>query len=283
MKELGYILLWRKIMESSFYTDPLCCHLAIHLLLRANHKPRKVMIGQEEVKVERGQLITGRKKLSEETGISQQSVRTNLKKLKNQNFLTNKSTNKYSLITITNYEDYQTNLTSKLTTNLTSNQPALNQQLTSNQPLTKNVKNVKNVKEITILSQIKNLLATFPSRIQGIIENYWKQVAYNNKSKRITDGRRLTLLNEIYNAYQRCKDDELFIYAMEESIARDACCIGYINAIIRKRKIQSGAYERAKTEKMLRKAKKEAEENPPTKAQLAKFEELKGKIGKPIP
>ena len=131
----GWIKLHRRITKWEWYQDSRMVHLFLHLLLIANHEPRK----WQGIIVQRGQLISGRLKLSQETGISEMTIRTCLKKLKSTNEITIKSTNRYSVITICNYETYQdSNQTTNQLTNqqLTSNQPATNQQLTSNQPAT---------------------------------------------------------------------------------------------------------------------------------------------------
>ncbi len=78
-------------------------HLFIHLLIHANSEPEK----WHGIDIKRGQLITGLYRLSEATGISMQTVRTCINRLKSTNELTIKSTNKYSIITICNYDQYQ--------------------------------------------------------------------------------------------------------------------------------------------------------------------------------
>jgi len=140
----GWIKLHRKLQSWEWYTDSYCVHLFIHLLLSANHKPRK----WRGITIEQGQLVTSRTQLSIETGISEQSIRTTLKKLKSTSELTSKPTNRFTILTIVNWASYQCD---EDPTNQLINQPA-NQQLTSNQPATnqpshKNDKNVKNEKK----------------------------------------------------------------------------------------------------------------------------------------
>lgn len=91
-------------------------------------------------------------------------------------------------------------------------------------------------KEKNILSQIDNLLGQFPTALQKDIKTYLNRVATKNKSGLITDSRKMTLLNELYNARSHCADDDLFSYALEASITHDAPNIGYINAVIRNKK-----------------------------------------------
>ena len=143
----GWISLHRKITNWEWYTDSQVLHLFIHLLLKANHRDNN----WQGITIKRGQLITGRKQLSAETGLSEQTVRTCLKKLEKSQNLTSKSTNRFSLITILNYDSYQSaqldyQPTDQPTTNqqLTSNQPATNQPLTTNNNVNKE-NNVNNV------------------------------------------------------------------------------------------------------------------------------------------
>ena len=142
----GYIKIFRKISEWEWYKDSNTLHLFFHLLLNANYKDGRFM-GHE---IKRGQIVTGRKALSIQTGLSEQSVRTSIERLKSTSELTTKSTNKFSIITLCNYNKYQndetgTNQQSNQQSNqhLTSNQPAINQQLTTSKEC-KNDKNDKN-------------------------------------------------------------------------------------------------------------------------------------------
>lgn len=136
----GWIKIHRKITEWEWYKNPNMVLLYLHLLVSANHKDNT----WQGIEVKRGQLVVGRKQLSQNTGISEQSLRTCIKRLKSTNEITIKSTNKYTIITILKYEDYQSiddKPTIKSTNKLTNNQPTTNQQLTTN----KNDKNDKNI------------------------------------------------------------------------------------------------------------------------------------------
>ena len=142
--ENGWVKLHRKLTEWQWYQDSKTLHLFLHLLLTANHQPKK----WRKIIVERGQLITGRLSLKEQTGISEQSIRTVFEKLKSTNEITIKSTNKYSIVTICNYNKYQDD---KREIN-----QATNQQLTNNQPTTNHKQECNNIrikdKDINTLS-----------------------------------------------------------------------------------------------------------------------------------
>lgn len=89
-----------------------------------------------------------------------------------------------------------------------------------------------------ISSQTERLLTLFTPILKEKIDIYISRVANKNKSKVVTVGRKLTLVTELYNSKQRCNNDQLFGEALEASISRDACCIGYVNAVIKNKKTQ---------------------------------------------
>jgi len=131
----GYIYLWRRIVDSSFYKNPNCAHLAVYLLMAARWQSSdiKILIGGQEQIIQRGQVWVGRYKLAENTGLSSRNVRTCLRTLSTIGFLTSKPTNKGTLVSICKYNDYQ-NGEIHSTSTLTSNRPATDQQPTSNRP-----------------------------------------------------------------------------------------------------------------------------------------------------
>lgn len=127
----GWVKIHRKIQDWEWYQDSKMVHLFLHFLTLANHEPGKWQ-GQQ---IETGQFITGRIELSQKTGISQQSIRTCITKLKSTSEITVKSTNKFSIITLVKWKDYQLkekSSTTKSTSYLTNEQPAINQQSTTN-------------------------------------------------------------------------------------------------------------------------------------------------------
>lgn len=127
----GYIKLHRSLLDWCWHDDPATGWLFVNLLLMANHIPSE----WRGVEIDRGQVLTGRKALSEQTGLSEQTIRTSLNRLKSTSEITINSTNKFSLITIVNYDKFQNydqNSTSNSTSILTSVQPAPNQHLTTN-------------------------------------------------------------------------------------------------------------------------------------------------------
>ena len=118
-----WIKIDRNILRWGWYKDNNTKALFIHLLLMANIKPNMFM----GVQIGRGELATSYKSLSEQTGMSVQNVRTALNHLKLTGEITSSQHSKFSVISIVNYDLYQSQLTSKLT----SSQQAANKQLTT--------------------------------------------------------------------------------------------------------------------------------------------------------
>ena len=102
---VGFIKIHRKIMEWEWYKKPNMVHLFLHLLVNANSEDK---IWQNQL-VKRGQLITGLNTLSDKTGLTVRQLRTCLERLKSTSELSVKTTNKFSIITICIYDNYNDN------------------------------------------------------------------------------------------------------------------------------------------------------------------------------
>lgn len=118
MIDEGWIKLHRRFLNWEWRDTPEMVSLFVHLLLEANHEDRK----WHGLVIQRGQIVTSRENLSKLTGLSVQQVRTCLARFEQTGEISKKSTNKYTLITVSNYDRYQVQ------------QPADNQQITNNQP-----------------------------------------------------------------------------------------------------------------------------------------------------
>ena len=143
MPELtGYIKLYRKLTKWGWYQDNVVKSLFLHFLLTASYKDFEWM-GKS---LKAGQLIAGRKKLAEELGFSERQIRTAMEKLKSTGEVTYETTNKYTIVTVVNWEDYQ--IFEETPTKCVSNErPTSDQQATNKRPHRKNNKNNKNVKK----------------------------------------------------------------------------------------------------------------------------------------
>ena len=99
----GYIKIWRKLEDSGLLQMPNTLCLFMVMLMKAVYKPCKVGMAE----LTRGQLSAGVHQLCGWTGLSTQNVRTSLNHMHKLNIITSKSTNKYTIYTFVNYNEYQ--------------------------------------------------------------------------------------------------------------------------------------------------------------------------------
>lgn len=185
MSSNGWIKLYRSILDWEWWDDTNTRALFIYCLLMANSEERQ----WRGMTIPAGSFVTSREGLADGTGLSEQQVRTSLGKLKSTGEITSKSTNKNTIITICNYSIYQSNGS----VNQPAEQPADNQQSTSNQPannqqVTTN-KNIR-IEEVNIISSNEDT-SDLPSdtssddekeKIEEEKINYQKLVAFWNEN-----------------------------------------------------------------------------------------------------
>jgi hypothetical protein len=75
--------------------------------MKASHKRRIATVGYQKIEIQPGQFITGGKVSARETGLSVKQARTCMLKLKKYGKVAIKTTNKFSIITIVNWDIYQ--------------------------------------------------------------------------------------------------------------------------------------------------------------------------------
>jgi len=102
----GWISLYKKFVNWEWYQDTNVKSVFIHLLLLASYEDKK---WQGRV-VKRGQVIISSGNLASDLKLTRQQVRTALKKLQSTDEISVESTNKYLVITIEKYSDYQSAL-----------------------------------------------------------------------------------------------------------------------------------------------------------------------------
>lgn len=102
-KDLGFICLFRDFLCWSWYLDINTKVLFVHMLLKANWKEGKF----RDITVPRGSFVSSIAKLAEETGLTNDEVRTAISHLIHTGEVTKRSTNKYTVFTVVNYVLYQ--------------------------------------------------------------------------------------------------------------------------------------------------------------------------------
>lgn len=104
----GWIKIHRKILE-----NPIICkdsdYLAvwIYLLLNATHKEIPALFKGKKIILQKGQLITGRKSMSNQLKISESKIYRIINDFKSEQQIEQQTSNQNSLITILNWDKYQ--------------------------------------------------------------------------------------------------------------------------------------------------------------------------------
>lgn len=147
MSNIGFFKVYRKIIEWEWYTHPTTFRVFFHLIAIANHEDKKWR-GQV---IKRGQVVTSQDKIAVALGFvdkknqpARQPIRTALSNLQKTNDITIKTTNKYSIITVNNYNKYQTSNqqnSKKVTNKKRKNNQQPNHQATTTKEYIKNNKN----------------------------------------------------------------------------------------------------------------------------------------------
>ena len=181
----GFIQIHRKILEWEWYNDKNVFRLFMHLLLHANYKDKRY----RGVLLKSGSIMTGRKILAEQTGLSVQEVRTALAKLELTNEVTIKSTKQGTIIQLVNYTKYQVS-------NQQINQRATNEQPTSNQRATTNNKGNKENKENNIFRQFDHLKITTEENNKLLVD--WNANQINNILDSIENYKNNTSYKSLY-------------------------------------------------------------------------------------
>ena len=162
----GWIKLHRKTLDSKVFQNEKLLKTFVWCLLKASHKEYELFHGRQKISLRPGQFITGRKKAGEELDMPPSTAWFYLNLLKADSTIDIKSNNKYSLITIINWDLYQSD-GDNFNSNLDSN---LDNKRTTNGQQTDTYKNDKNDKKdlIYVLTADENkFLDTLAT-----IENY---------------------------------------------------------------------------------------------------------------
>jgi hypothetical protein len=188
----GWVKLHHKLLESMVFKSDGMLKIWIWCLLKASHKERWVLIktgrGNTEVKLSPGQFIFGRKTAAKELGENENTTYKRIKKLKKSQNVTIESNTKYSIVTICNWETYQSE---EKKSNIESN----NQVTTKYQPSNTN-KIVKIVKKDIYPSFFENFWFAYPKKIDK--KTAWK--VYKKKMKTISPEKIMSGLN-LYKKY----------------------------------------------------------------------------------
>lgn len=109
-KEQGFICLYRSVKEHWIWKGSRVkskMEAWIDLLLRASHEDQKEAVGLDLILIKKGQILTSQLQLSIDWKWDRSSVRGFLKMIQGDGMISIKTTTKFTILTICNYEGYQ--------------------------------------------------------------------------------------------------------------------------------------------------------------------------------
>lgn len=219
----NYIKIDRKILKWEWWSDINTFRVFVFMLISAYWKD-----GQYKgIKIPRGSFPSSISELSKETNLTDNEVRTALKHLKSTGEITSKSTNKFTVFTIKNYDLYQ-KINEQNHKQITNKSQSINKLLTNNilkeDDKIKNERNsngdleeffesiwtlypVKRGKGSVSKTQKKNLQDIGYEQIKRCIERYVSEMESLNRDKKYWKNGS-TFFNSGYVDYLDCNTDE---------------------------------------------------------------------------
>ena len=219
----NYIKIDRKILKWEWWSDINTFRVFVFMLISAYWKD-----GQYKgIKIPRGSFPSSISELSKETNLTDNEVRTALKHLKGTGEITSKSTNKFTVFTIKNYDLYQS-INEQNNKQITNKSQAINKLLTNNilkeDDKIKNERNsngdleeffesiwtlypVKRGKGSVSKTQKKNLQDIGYEQIKRCIERYVSEMESLNRDKKYWKNGS-TFFNSGYVDYLDCNEEE---------------------------------------------------------------------------
>lgn len=165
-----YIKIFHKMLDWGWYGDTNTFRVFMHILLRANYRESEYL-GH---KIGAGECVFGRKEWAKKLGLSEQQVRTAISHLRATNEITTRATNKFTIITVVNWESWQIEegkATKRTTNKQPTSQPTSNQQVTTSKEY-KNISSSLRSEDIyTYEQEFEKLWELYPRR-QGKKEAY---------------------------------------------------------------------------------------------------------------
>ena len=174
----GWISLHRKILDNPILSRSRTYsrfEAFVYMLLKANHKDNKVVIGNQLIKIKTGSFLTSQKQLMKEFNWGISRLRSFLKLLQDDDMIEIKSNAISTMVTINNYGDLQGLQTA------TKSQVNRKQTATKSQPKTNN--NDNNDNNVNKEQEFINLVLAEGIKIKPMVEpdiidefcNYWTE------------------------------------------------------------------------------------------------------------
>ncbi|WP_052353848.1 hypothetical protein [Neobacillus jeddahensis] len=194
----GWIRLHRKIQDHWLYQEKRKFskyEAWLDLLMMVNHEDKKTVLGNEMIEVKRGQRITSIRKLCDKWGWSNTKVTQFLNLLQKDGMIQLGSDSKKTVITIDNYDFYQSNEDKKTSENRRENDTKQTEKHTN-----KNDKELfKNENKNNIPLEIENFRLRYSKNQLKIIDDYLDMIRHTRVSAKISD----TVILKMYQEWDK--------------------------------------------------------------------------------
>ena len=163
----GWLKLYRSILDSAVFQDAEILKVWIWLLCNVAFEQHDTICCGKVITIKPGQIATGRKKIAQCTDLNENKVYRALTALKSLGNIEIKATNKYSIITVVNWDKYQDENGKRTSSEQQNNSrtTADEQQNNSKPTQHKNGKNGKKEKNIYICSFFQSVWDEYPKKL----------------------------------------------------------------------------------------------------------------------
>lgn len=163
----GWLKLYRSILDSAVFQDAEILKVWIWLLCNVAFEQHDTICYGKVIHLKPGQIATGRKKIAQCTDLNENKVYRALTVLKSLGNIEIKATNKYSIITVVNWDKYQDENVKKTSSEQQNNSKTTTEEQQDNSKRTqhKNGKNGKKEKNIYICSFFQSVWDEYPKKL----------------------------------------------------------------------------------------------------------------------
>jgi hypothetical protein len=165
----GYIKTWRKAIDSGWLRNHRLWVFWSWCLLKASYKEYDLVVGCQKVHLMPGDFVFGRRVAASELNMSEREIRTAVDSLKTSQNIAIKTTNKFSIISVLNWDTYQQ------TENINDQQN--DQLLTNKRPTTDHKQEVKNKRIKEYSEDFLSFWSAYPKKTGS------KKAAFDNWKK----------------------------------------------------------------------------------------------------
>ena len=163
----GWLKLYRSILDSAVFQDAEILKVWIWLLCNVAFEQHDTICYGKVIHLKPGQIATGRKKIAQCTDLNENKVYRALTALKSLGNIEIKATNKYSIITVVNWDKYQDENGKRTSSEQQTNSKTTTEEQQDNSKRTqhKNGKNGKKEKNIYICSFFQSVWDEYPKKL----------------------------------------------------------------------------------------------------------------------